>query len=126
MPHRWELLLLAGYGALAGLLYGVALNFSFWPFASGLASDLSFVAGAPPWENLRRFGLFSLATSIWWDLGRAVTNVVLIAVTGRAVLGTLRRASRRAAFDAEVSFDDGAPGDARPDGEPATRHTLQG
>ena len=118
VPARWEVLLLAGYGAIAGLLYGVALNFSFWPFASGLQSDLSFVAGAAPWENLRRFGVFSVATSLWWDLGRALTNVVLIAVTGRAVLGTLRRASRRAAFDADVEFADA--------GEPATRHTLHG
>ena len=118
---RWELPMLAAYGAVAGLLYGVALNFSFWPFASGLESDLSFVAGAPAWENLRRFGVFSLATSVWWDLGRALTNVVLIAVTGRAVLGTLRRASRRAAFDAEVTF-----AEEHRDEEPAVRHTLQG
>jgi energy-coupling factor transport system substrate-specific component len=111
---RWEVPLLAAYGALAGLLYGLALNFSFWPFSTGLGSHLSFVAGAPPWENLRRFGLFSLATSAWWDLGRAVTNVVLIGVTGRAVLATLRRASRRAAFDAEVAFEP----------LPAPRHTL--
>ncbi|MGO4342261.1 ECF transporter S component [Pedococcus sp. 2YAF34] len=111
---RWEVPLLAVYGALAGLLYGVALNFSFWPFSTGLGSHLSFVAGAAPWDNLRRFALFSLATSAWWDLGRAVTNVVLIAVTGRAVLATLRRASRRAAFDAEVTFEP----------EPAPRHTL--
>jgi energy-coupling factor transport system substrate-specific component len=121
VPARWELVMLAAYGAIAGLLYGVALNFSFWPFASGLDSGLSFVAGAPPWENLRRFGVFSLATSLWWDLGRALTNVVLIAVMGRAVLGTLRRASRRAAFDAEVAF-----GEEDRDGEPATRHTLLG
>lgn len=130
VPPRWELLLLAVYGAVAGLLYGVALNFSFWPFASGLESDLSFVAGAPPWENLRRFGIFSLATSVWWDLGRAVTNVVLIAVTGRAVLGTLRRASRRAAFDADATFGDGerTPTDAggHAPTEPAPRHTLLG
>ena len=111
---RWEVPLLAVYGALAGLLYGVALNFSFWPFSTGLGSHLSFVAGAAPWDNLRRFALFSLATSAWWDLGRAVTNVVLIAVTGRAVLATLRRVSRRAAFDAEVTFEP----------EPAPRHTL--
>lgn len=122
VPARWEVSLLAAYGAVAGLLYGVALNFSFWPFATGLGSDLSFVAGAAPWENLRRFGVFSLATSLWWDLGRALTNVVLIAVTGRAILGTLRRASRRAAFDAEVGFDGGAG----VDDEPATRHTLRG
>ena len=111
---RWEVPLLAVYGALAGLLYGMALNFSFWPFSTGLGSHLSFVAGAAPWDNLRRFALFSLATSAWWDLGRAVTNVVLIAVTGRAVLATLRRVSRRAAFDAEVTFEP----------EPAPRHTL--
>ncbi len=113
---RAEVPMLALYGAVAGLLYGVALNFSFWPFASGLASDLSYVPGAAPWENLRRFGIFSVATSVWWDLGRALTNVVLISVTGRAVLATLRRAARRAAFDAEATFDE----------EPAVRHTLAG
>ena len=56
-------------------------------------------------ENLHRFVLFTLATSLGWDLGRAVTNVVLIALTGRAVLLTLRRAARKAAFDAPVRFD---------------------
>jgi energy-coupling factor transport system substrate-specific component len=111
---RREILLLAAYGAVAGLAYGVALNFSFWPFATGLAGDLSFVPGAAPWENLRRFGVFSLATSVWWDVGRAVTNVTLIAVTGHAVLSTLRRAARRAAFDAETTFEQ----------EPASRHSL--
>jgi energy-coupling factor transport system substrate-specific component len=129
---RWEVPLLCAYGAVAGLLYGVALDFSFWPFATGLDSHLSFVAGAPAWENLRRFAVFSTATSLWWDVGRAVTNVVLIALTGRAVLATLRRAARRAAFGAEASFD--AEGslepvratDPTPPAEPAPRHTLQG
>ena len=116
VPPRWEVPLLAAYGAVAGLLYGVALNFSFWPFTTGPESDLSFVAGAPPWENLRRFAVFSVATSTWWDLGRALTNAVLVAVTGRAVLATLRRAARKASFDDAGSFEV----------EPATRHTLQG
>lgn len=143
---RWEVPLLCAYGALAGLLYGLALDFSFWPFATGLDSHLSFVAGAPAWENLRRFAVFSAATSLWWDLGRAVTNVVLIAVTGRAVLATLRRAARRAAFDAGAAFDGtpAAPAGASPgqapgkapaaarraepvaDEEAAPRHTLRG
>ncbi len=122
VPPRWELLLLAAYGGIAGLLYGLALNFSFWPFAIGLGGDLSFLPGAPPLVNLHRFAVFSLATSAWWDLGRAVTNVVLILVTGKAVLGTLRRASRRAAFDAEGTFH--PAGTTAP--EPATRHTLAG
>lgn len=95
-----EVVLLCGYGAVTGLLYGVALNFSFWPFTVQGEESLSFVAGAPVSENLTRFLAFSLATSLGWDIGRALTNVALIALTGRPVLGALRRAARRASFAA--------------------------
>ena len=54
--------------------------------------------GDPVVENLHRFLVYSLTTSLGWDIGRALTNFVLIMVTGRAVLATLRRAARRAAF----------------------------
>ena len=103
---RAEIVLLAAYGAVSGLLYGLALNLMFWPFAAGLDTGLSFVAGAPVLENLHRFGIFSLATSLGWDLGRALTNVVLISLTGSVVLRTLRRAARKAAFEAPVEFTD--------------------
>ena len=109
---RREIALLAAYGAVAGLAYGWLLNFSFWPFAVGTGTGLSFIPGAPAWENLHRFALFSLATSLGWDLGRALTNAVLIAVTGAAVLGALRRASRRAAFDATPEFNPAPHADA--------------
>lgn len=95
---RLEILLLAAYGAVSALLYGMLLNMSFWPFALGPRTGLSFVAGAPVLDNLHRFAVFSVTTSLGWDLGRAVANVVLVLVTGRAVLATLRRASRKAAF----------------------------
>ncbi|MDQ6641820.1 MAG: ECF transporter S component [Actinomycetota bacterium] len=98
IPRRWELALLASYGALAGLLYGLLLNLSFWPFGVGVGTGLSFVPGGSPWTNLHRFLVFSVTTSLGWDLGRALTNVVLILVTGKAVLATLRRAARKAAF----------------------------
>jgi energy-coupling factor transport system substrate-specific component len=101
---RREIAMLAGYGALAGLAYGVLLNLSFWPFATGLGSEVSFVPGAPVTENLHRFLVFGLATSLGWDLGRALTTAALVAVTGRPVLGALRRAARRAAFEAPVRF----------------------
>lgn len=101
---RAEIGLLAAYGAVSGLLYGVALNLMFWPFTTGLDSKLSFVAGAPVAENLHRFGIFSVATSLGWDIGRALTNILLIVVTGAVVLRTLRRAARRAAFEAPVEF----------------------
>jgi len=95
---RREVALLAGYGALAGLAYGVLLNLSFWPFALGGGTSVSFVAGDAVADNLRRLLAFGLATSLAWDIGRAVTTAVLIAVTGPVLLRTLRRAAIRAAF----------------------------
>ena len=47
-----------------------------------------------PWLLL----LFSLVTSMGWDVVRAVTNVVLIVLLGPAVLAVLRRTARRASF----------------------------
>lgn len=93
-----EIVLLCGYGALAAFGFGLALNLSFWPFTLGMASELSFVAGAPVTENLHRFLAFSVATSLGWDIGRAITTVVGIAVLGPIVLPLLRRAATRARF----------------------------
>ena len=98
LSGRWEVLMLAGYGAVAGLLYGVLLNLSFWPYSLGSRTELSFVPGASVGENLHHFLVFSVTTSLGWDLGRALTNVVLILVAGPAILATLRRAARKAAF----------------------------
>lgn len=105
---RVELAMLAGYGAVAALGFGLLLNLSFWPFVVGPANQLSFDAEAGPAQNLQAFVLFTLATSLGWDVGRAMTNVVLILLAGPAVLATLRRAARRAAFEAPVEFS-GSP-----------------
>ncbi|CAN5229891.1 ECF transporter S component [soil metagenome] len=109
---RAELALLAAYGAVASLLYGLALNLTFWPFTLGERTQLSFDAAAGPLENLHAFLLFTLATSLGWDVGRALTTVTLTLLAGPAVLAALRRASRRAAFDAPVVF---APVEPVPD-----------
>lgn len=100
-----ELALLAAYGAVAGLLYGLALNLSFWPFTLGGETALSFVAGDPLLDNLRRFITFSLVTSMGFDVPRAVLTATLVALTGRPLLRALRRADRRAAFTAPVRFE---------------------
>ena len=97
--HRLEVPLLAAYGVVAAFLYGLVMNLWFWPFAVGYESQLSYVPGDPVWSNLQRFLAYSVATSLGFDAGRAITNVVLILATGTAVLATLRRALRRAAFD---------------------------
>ncbi len=102
---RREIVLLAAYGAASAFAYGMLLNLWFWPFTTGTGSELSYVAGAPVLENLHRFIWFTLATSTWgWDMGRAITNAIAILLLGPAVLLTLRRAARRAAFSAPVSF----------------------
>lgn len=93
-----EVVLLVAYGVVAGLVYGILMNFSFWPFVVGLENQLSFSAGAPVLENLHRFAVYTLATSLGWDLGRALTNAVAILLIGPAVLSALRRIARRAAF----------------------------
>lgn len=97
-----ELALLALYGGISGVLYGVLLNLSFWPYALGLETEVSFVAGAPVLENVHNFLVFNFSTSLGWDLGRALTNIVLVLVTGPAILATLRRAARKAAFSSEA------------------------
>ncbi|HEY7101693.1 MAG TPA: ECF transporter S component [Mycobacteriales bacterium] len=100
-----EIAMLAGYGVLAAYAYGLLLNMSYWPYATGPGTDLSYVAGAPVLDNLHRFLVFTIVTSTaGWDTGRALTNLVAIVLLGPAVLVALRRAARRAAFDAPVEF----------------------
>ena len=103
---RLELAVVALYGAVAGLFYGLALNLSFWPFSLGLNTAISFVAGDPVLDNLRRFAVFSVATSLGFDIPRALLTGTLVLVTGRPLLAALRRAGRRAAFESPVAFGD--------------------
>ncbi len=101
---RRELGLLAAYGFVASLAYGLLLDLWFWPYLS-LGTTGAPRPGAPLLENLHRFLAFHLATSMGWDLVRAVTTAVLVLVVGAPVLAALRRASRRAAFGAPVAFE---------------------
>lgn len=101
---RHELVMLAAYGAAAGYLFGFMLNLSFWPFTVDPHSTIAFLPGAPLGTNVRRYLLYYGATSLGWDTGRAITNVVGILVAGPAMLATFRRAARKAAFDAPADF----------------------
>jgi len=101
---RREIWMLAAYGVVAGLAYGLVMDMWFWPFATSSQSELHFVAGAPVVENLRRFWAFHLTSALGFDIPRAVSNALLVLVAGAPVLAALRRAARRAAFDAEPVF----------------------
>lgn len=109
-----EVVLLVAYGVIAALCYGVVMNLSFWPFAIGAGTELSYVPGAPVTENLHRLLLFSAATSLGWDLGRAAFTGILLALTAPALLGALRRAARRAAFGATAGFSPAPARNATP------------
>jgi energy-coupling factor transport system substrate-specific component len=101
---RAEIWMLAGYAFVSALAYGMLLNLWFWPYSVGSGTEISFVAGDPLGENLRRFWAFHLTTSLGWDLPRAVTNAGLVLLVGRPVVAALRRAARRAAFGVAVEF----------------------
>ncbi|MGW4228896.1 ECF transporter S component [Streptomyces sp. NPDC004980] len=102
---RGEVLMLAAYGFAAAFAYGTVMNLQGWTLVSGLGSGISFVEGGPLHENLVRFLAYCLATSLGWDLGRAVLTVVLTLTVGPTLLKALRRATRRAAFEAQVTFE---------------------
>ena len=101
---RKEVALLAGYGAVSAYLYGLAINLSFWPFSVSAASTISYRPGAPLAEQVHRYLVFDATTSLGWDTGRAITNLALIVVLGTPALRSFRRAARRAAFEAPVTF----------------------
>lgn len=90
-----ELALLAVYAACSSILYGLLMNLSFWPFAF-TQGNLAYVPGGGLEENLSRLLAYSFVTSLGWDVGRAVTTVVLVLLTGPLLLRVLRRAARKA------------------------------
>jgi energy-coupling factor transport system substrate-specific component len=96
-----EVVALAAYGWCWGFVYGAIMNLWFWPFARGGALDwhpgLGFTA------TLDRYWSFYVATSLGWDAAAAITNALLILVTGVAVLRTLRRFAHR--LEPVVEFD---------------------
>ncbi len=103
---RVEIVLLATYGFVSAYLYGFLLNLSFWPFTVDPSSSAAYLPGASTITNLHRYLVFDTLTSFGWDTGRALTNLVCILLAGPAVLAALRRAGRRAAFEAPVEFAD--------------------
>ncbi|WP_328963508.1 ECF transporter S component [Streptomyces virginiae] len=111
---RAELLMLAAYGFAGAFAYGTIMNLQGWVLLQGMGQGISFHPGEPVTANLARFAAYCLATSVGWDLGRAVLTVVLTLTLGATLLKALRRATRRAAFDAAVSFDPGTGTEPEP------------
>ncbi len=110
-----EIALLAVFGAVWGFLFGAIMNLWSWPFAApGLQAQagLYWVPGMSANETLGTYGRFYLVTSLFYDLFRAVGNVVLVLLLARPVLALLDRFRDRFTWQPWVSFDDDA-GQAR-------------
>lgn len=97
---RAEVAILATYGALASLLYGLLLNLWFWPFTTGLPAAIAYAPEADVGEHVVTWLRFSVLTSLGFDLPRAALTAILIVVAGPVLLIALRRVSRKAAFHA--------------------------
>jgi energy-coupling factor transport system substrate-specific component len=95
--HRWEVIILAIFGVIWGLLYGLIMNLWSWPFISGPANQ--YWAPGSGWsETLRRYGAYYLVTSLAWDTVRAVGNALIILIFAAPTLRALRRFQQRFDF----------------------------
>lgn len=98
--RRWEPVMLAGWGAVLGLLFGAIMNVWFWPFIAGTGqASETWQPGMAIWPTLRHYLTFYLATSLWWDLGRSGGNAILLLLFGAPILRVLRRFRSRFRFD---------------------------
>jgi len=99
-----EIAMLIVYGIVAAQIFGILMDLQFWPWALGSSTQLSYIPNGDISENISRFITFHFATSMAWDIPRAIFTSVLIAISGKAVLSALRRTHTRAAFLAPVVF----------------------
>ncbi|MGN6032381.1 MAG: ECF transporter S component [Thermomicrobiales bacterium] len=106
---RMRIVVLAAFGAVWGLAFGVLMNLWFWPFAApGVEADvgLYWTPGLSFAETVARYARFYLVTSLPFDAFRAVGNVVLMLALGPAVIRLLERYRLR--FSWAPWQDDGA------------------
>ncbi|MEA3345079.1 MAG: ECF transporter S component [Chloroflexota bacterium] len=92
---RVEMILLAIWGALLGLSFGVIINLWFWPYLGAAGMGAHWQPGLSLRETLGRYLLFYAVTSLWWDVGRAGGNLLLILLFGAPLLRLLRRFQSR-------------------------------
>lgn len=96
---KFRIIWLSGYAAISSYFYGIFLTAWNWPLFVGPNTPLSYLDGGSLAENVSRFIQFELVSGgLIWDTGRAVTTVLLISLTGKALMTTLERAATRTDF----------------------------
>ena len=101
-----ELMMLIIYAIFASAAFGILMDLQFWPWALGSSTQLSYLPNGDIAENVSRFITFHFATSMAWDIPRAIFTSALIAFAGKAVLSALRRTRTRAAFLQPIIFNE--------------------
>ena len=101
-----ELMMLIIYAIFASAAFGILMDLQFWPWALGSSTQLSYLPNGDISENVSRFITFHFATSMAWDIPRAIFTSALIAFSGKAVLSALRRTRTRAAFLQPIIFNE--------------------
>jgi len=87
---------LAIFGSAAALAAGVLLNLWFWPTAQGLPAPIAYDPTDSPGERLGHLLAFTAATSLGFDVPRALLTAALLAVGTPLLWTSLARAARRA------------------------------
>ena len=113
LPHRIgkrlirgisEKLMLIVIGIVAAFIFGLLMDLQFWPWVLGSSTQLSYIPGGSLSENFSRFITFHFASSMAWDIPRAILTSALIALTATPFLQALRRTHFKAAFVAPIEF----------------------
>jgi energy-coupling factor transport system substrate-specific component len=92
-----EIVLLAVFSAVWGILFGGIMNLWFWPFLGG-APGQTWFQGATLAENFGRYMTYYLATSVVWDVTRSIGNILIVSFFARPVLQIFDRFNRRFSF----------------------------
>ena len=89
-----EMIILAVYGYVGGVLFGTLMNIYFWPFSVG-ETGLGWQPGLPLGETARRYWTFYVTSSLTWDTLRGAFTAAFILLLGRPLLRELQRFRRR-------------------------------
>lgn len=101
---RFEIPILILTSIVCAEIFGILMDLQFWPWAFGPKTQLSYLPGAAISENLHRFFTYHLATSMAWNVPRAIFTAILIALIGPGVLSALKRSARKASFKSEINY----------------------
>ena len=101
---RFQIPVIAISSLVLAELFGILMDLQFWPWAFGPKTQLSYIPGAAISENINRFIAYHVATSMAWNVPRAIFTALLIVAVGPGVMKALQRTARKAAFESEIKF----------------------